>query len=330
MSADNNHITGLTAQINSLLLSKEKELNKREADFDRRVSLYETDNPTMGNDTDIIQLNVGGSQNIAVLRRTLTQFEDSVLAAKFSGRWDDSMEKDRDGNIFIDQNFNNFQKLLDYLRMRMNSPSKQVPEKHRPTPTYSFCSMLEYYSLMPAVYPHTWVGRNFSREEISYGTVVLSTKRVTPTAALAFYDVGAFKKAGVSEFTVEFEKGTKGIVGWVNGTQNKDHVIPQPYKIIPNSIFLNVTERKILGPDTILKENMNIDHIKSATKIVCRHDGKLQYSIEVLDDVFDSSTSQVAEATLVRSSVGSYPVFPFISFIGKVKVSDLKYAIDEL
>eukprot|EP00979_Chaetoceros_neogracilis_P008513 scaffold1895_cov222-Chaetoceros_neogracile.AAC.4 len=138
MSADNNNITGLTAQINSLLLSKEKELNKREADFDRRVSLYETDNPTMGNDTDIIQLNVGGSQNIAVLRRTLTQFEDSVLAATFSGRWDDSMEKDRDGNIFIDQDFNNFQQLLGYLRMRMNSPSKQVPEKHRPTPTYSF------------------------------------------------------------------------------------------------------------------------------------------------------------------------------------------------
>jgi hypothetical protein len=26
-----------------------------------------------------------------------------MLAAKFSGRWDDSLEKDADGNFFIDQ-----------------------------------------------------------------------------------------------------------------------------------------------------------------------------------------------------------------------------------
>ena len=31
-----------------------------------------------------------------------------MLAAKFSGRWDDSFEKDRDGNIFVDQNPENF------------------------------------------------------------------------------------------------------------------------------------------------------------------------------------------------------------------------------
>eukprot|EP00979_Chaetoceros_neogracilis_P008512 scaffold1895_cov222-Chaetoceros_neogracile.AAC.3 len=206
--------------------------------------------------------------------------------------------------------------------------------------------MLEYYSLMPAVYPQTWAGRNFSREEISYGTVVLFTKSSsdadtdssesdTRTAASAFYDLGAFEGAGVSEFTVEFEKGTKGIVGWTNGNHNKDCAIRQPYKIMPNSIFLNVTERKILGPTTILKENMNIDHMNSATKIVCRHDGKLQFSIEVLDDIFDSSTSQVAKAALDKrrrnDTTGKYTtVFPIISFIGKVKVSNLKYAIDEL
>ena len=95
-------ITDAAAHLHSLLLSKEKDLKDREADFSRRVQLYESDNPSMGNDADVIQLNVGGSTNIAVLRRTLTQFEDSMLAAKFSGRWDDSLEKDRDGNIFVD------------------------------------------------------------------------------------------------------------------------------------------------------------------------------------------------------------------------------------
>ena len=53
-------------------------------------------------------------------------------------------------------------------------------------------------------------------------------------------------------------------------------------KVQSNSIFLNVTERKIYGPDKILEENMNIDCLMSATKIICRHDGKQEYSIEVI------------------------------------------------
>ena len=60
-------------------------MKEREADFTRRVKLYESTNPTMGSDNDVIQLNVGGRTNIAVLRNLLTQFEGSMLAAKFSG-----------------------------------------------------------------------------------------------------------------------------------------------------------------------------------------------------------------------------------------------------
>jgi len=111
-------------------------LKEREADFSRRVKLFETTNPAMGSDNDILQLNVGGRTNIAVLRNLLTQFEGSMLEAKFSGRWDDSMEKDRDGNIFVDQDPENFMLLINYLRMRMNNQLKRVPSVHRPKPTY--------------------------------------------------------------------------------------------------------------------------------------------------------------------------------------------------
>ena len=38
--------------------SKEKELAERE---DRRVNLYKADHPSMGEDTDLLQLNVGGN-----------------------------------------------------------------------------------------------------------------------------------------------------------------------------------------------------------------------------------------------------------------------------
>ena len=132
MTEPTESITDAVTHLHNLLQTKEKELKEREADFSRRVKLFETTNPAMGSDNDIIQLNVGGRTNIAVLRNLLTQFEGSMLAAKFSGRWDDSMEKDRDGNIFVDQDPENFMLLINYLRMRMNNQLKRVPNVHRP------------------------------------------------------------------------------------------------------------------------------------------------------------------------------------------------------
>ena len=72
-------ITDMATHLQILLQSKEKELAEREADFDRRVNLYEADHPSMGDDNDWLHLNVGGNCSIAVMRRTLTQFEDSFL-----------------------------------------------------------------------------------------------------------------------------------------------------------------------------------------------------------------------------------------------------------
>jgi hypothetical protein len=54
-----------------------------------------------------------------------------MLAAKFSGRWDDSLEKDADGNFFIDQPIEWFQPMIDYLRsaacLTPNAPAIDSP-----------------------------------------------------------------------------------------------------------------------------------------------------------------------------------------------------------
>ena len=327
MSAVN--ITDLATSLNNLLQTKEKELKEKEDEFERRVAIFEKENPMMGNDTDIIQLNVGGTTNIAVHRRTLTQFKDSMLASQFSGRWDDSMEKDRDGNIFVDQKPFNFIELLDFLRMRMNSSSRKVPDKQLPTPSYSFCSMLEYYGLMPAVYPQSWITGNdgiFSSKEIAYGTVVLTTDTDETDACVVVHKsfFNQFSVAGVLEFTVEFDQGSAGVVGWTDSISiSKDSL----NEVVDNCLFLNIGERKVFGPSDILEENLMIDHTADATKITCRYVGNEKYSIEVTDASSDAPIV-TTEATLTKN--GTCRSFPMISFFGKVTVSGFKYAIDEL
>jgi len=338
-------ITDVVSHLHNLLQTKEKELKEREADFDRRVKSFESTHPSIGSDNDVIQLNVGGQTNIAVLRNTLTQFEDSMLAAKFSGRWDDSMEKDRDGNIFVDEDPENFKMLLKFLRMRMknNNQGGSVPERHRPKATYEFCSMLEYYNLMQGVYGQTWVGDKdaFTCEEIAYGTVSLCSKTSDDSTPKLTTVVFPHKSTGLklNEFTVEFEKGATGSVGWVEFNDNGADTATTHINLTrsyPNGVFLNIAERKAYGPknnrsgaDTILGENLRMNHTETATKLVCRrvggtHKTQRKYSIELVDGT-------KIDATLIdpEPNYGNC-VLPIIAFSGKVTVSGLRYAIGEL
>ena len=208
--------------------------------------------------------------------------------------------------------------------MRMNSQTKNVPVRHVPEVSYSFCSMLDYYGLMPALYPQKWIGNNdsdFSCEEVKYGTYELSTD----TNASVLYDFGKFSSEGVSEFTVEFETGTiQGAVGWMFTEDSAhSHLLNEA---VPNSIFYNLAERKLYGPDDILQENV------SATTIICRRRGQKEYSVELVN----ANPNNGEETATIEQEISSSDystslcVFPMIAFTGKVTVLNLKYAIDEL
>jgi len=70
----------------------------------------------------------------------------------FSGRWDDSHPKDKDGNFFLDHDPNTFLLLLNYLRRndqkRGTSVSTTVP-----IPSPELGGLLEYYGLTLSFYP---------------------------------------------------------------------------------------------------------------------------------------------------------------------------------
>lgn len=99
-------------------------------------------------DGDVITLNVGGKK-ITTRRSTLCQVEGSMLAAMFSGRWEDRLERDEKGNIFLDFNPNLFIPIVNYLRdMRIENPEKpakkpQIREEDRE----SFNALVAYLGL---------------------------------------------------------------------------------------------------------------------------------------------------------------------------------------
>ena len=106
---------------------------------------------------DVLSLNVGGHR-IDAFRRTLCYVENSMLAAKFSGRWDDSLERDRDGNIFIDQPPALFEALIGFFRACANATPHGPPvcvSTFDPTlaTDLNFVRMVEYYGCTQVVYP---------------------------------------------------------------------------------------------------------------------------------------------------------------------------------
>ena len=93
----------------------------------RRDELATSNGGTEASSGDRMKLNVGGAR-ITALRETLTQFPDSKLAALFSGRWDQKLQRDKKGRIFLDINPVCFKKILDFHKLlKLSSPGDPPP-----------------------------------------------------------------------------------------------------------------------------------------------------------------------------------------------------------
>ena len=105
-------------------------------------------------DDDIIDLNVGG-QRLSTTRSTLCQVEGSLLASMFSGRWEDSLKRDKDGAVFFDFNPQHFALILDYLRQKkIESPENPAPlPRVSEDQLQSFTNLVEYFGLKDEIVP---------------------------------------------------------------------------------------------------------------------------------------------------------------------------------
>ena len=147
----------------NLLAKRLKLLDQREEERKMSSDRLEKEKANLGcgDASDVIYLNVGGTL-MATLRRTLTYVEDSMLAARFSGRWDESIEKDKDGNFFIDQPIELFLLMIDFIRNKQNqTPLIEAPQSpnvndfvnNRHKMYTDFTRMVEYFSATPGIYP---------------------------------------------------------------------------------------------------------------------------------------------------------------------------------
>ena len=300
-------------ELQNLNLSRWKELKLREEEFERRLTRFDAEHPNAGRDTDVLELNVGGGCQVSVLRRTLTQFDESMLACRFSGRWDDSLEKDSEGKFFIDQDPKIFLILINYLR-QLDMTSRNDIRVPCPEANFDFCWMLEYYNLIPAVYRLEW--KYWHKKDITglftvlkspYGCSILTSE--DDNDAFTLLDLRHFDK-GVSEFTAVFGPGSNGKIGWA-----------AHHNTIPFwTSVLYLKSRKIISYDEdtleeeIIEENIGINP-KDAVRVICRNKcGKYSFEIEGLEPFgYDASRTQKGGQT------------PAIVFTGTVTVSNVKY-----
>ncbi|GAX29438.1 hypothetical protein FisN_16Hu121 [Fistulifera solaris] len=148
----------------NLLTKRRKILDEREEELKKAFEKLEREKQSIGcgNDSDVIHLNVGGTL-MATARSTLTYVESSMLAARFSGRWDESIAKDKNGNFFIDQPVELFQPLIDYIRNRQSHTPLAMPLQ---SPGWSefgpisqnrkyvdFKRMVEYFGATLGIFP---------------------------------------------------------------------------------------------------------------------------------------------------------------------------------
>ena len=173
MSKKSTYDDALSA-LTDVLSKREKELDAREEKLRKAEEIFEVDRTTVYGDTnpmDVLHLNIGGT-GTTILRRTLTSVPGSMLASKFSGRWDDGLEKDKDDNFFIDEEFSLFHPMLKYLRKKAHGIDKYPLDspKHlgEGNTTQDFYRMVEYYGMTNGIYPMNLNIHTGSEDSVEY------------------------------------------------------------------------------------------------------------------------------------------------------------------
>lgn len=78
-------------------------------------------------DSDIVEINVGGELIIQAHRGTLCQVEGPMFSGIFSGRWEDSVRRDKEERIFLDHDPELLRIIINFMRLKsIGDPSEPL------------------------------------------------------------------------------------------------------------------------------------------------------------------------------------------------------------
>ena len=281
-----------------LLQQRKKDLEQRENELKRAREAFEKENPSFGTPSDVLTLNVGGTC-ISVLRRTLTCVEGSMLATRFSGRWDDSLEKDKEGNFFIDQPFNLFSMMIDHLRaMQIETPSGPpvTPplgsigknDKQR----LDFIRMAEYYGLTLAIYPMEFSMVNCDRTNVELVCQPANYSIDAPDLVTVSLSPASSHRRQISAFEVTLGSFSSAKIGWIGGEHH--------------ALLLDCSHSTITGPDGVLGTVHGVS-IEEGSILRFEVDGNKWFVNGQLVAFCDSMASNVLQMQTLHSIFGNCP-----------------------
>jgi BTB/POZ domain len=326
----------LLSKLTTLLKEREKALDEREQELDKERAMFETEFPGRGTGSDVLGLNVGGTPT-DVLRRTLTQIDGSMLASRFSGRWDDNLEKDPTGRFFVDQPYDLFLPLLNYLRARAIETPRSLPLA---SPHFddalsmrNFHRMLDYYGVTFDVYPVAVFKMNISSklDQVAGHPDYKVTRTVSSDDIAASYCI--LPKEGnhlsIQSFEIALEEGNHAIdakVGWlshetVNSFFNSEEGKQHGVGYVSTSLAFDCGR-------IVMQSHKNATPIpgltlKAGTVICCEKQGENWY---VNGKLVASTQVKISGVTTV-SSFGIYNPVPCITTKGCFTVTRIDFKI---
>ena len=314
------------------LKKKQQHLEEREREVERALSALNRDKAELFGDkspSDVLHLNVGGSL-IGVLRRTLTLVEGSMLASRFSGRWDDSIEKDRDGNFFIDQPIELFQPMINYLRAKACETPLGPPLKSPHLKDYEmrqdFYRMVEYFGMTGGIYPcmiELYRGDLNSAEISDFpDNIVVAKEWSTFTVNIQGH------KREITSFEVVLGNVERAQIGWINEAKYVENLSNDPNGVgeEANSVALDCCRGGLLNQGEYTKlEGLSI---RAGSVIRCEQKGHrwLVDNKLVVSSVASDETAHFENNFLPPGHVNGQAdkIIPCFSFKGDCRLSQIE------
>lgn len=218
---DSTSLDETLANLTLVLRKKQQALEEREIAIERATAALNRDRSQVfgdKSDSDVLHLNVGGDR-LAVLRRTLTSVEGSMLASRFSGRWDETLEKDQDGNFFIDQPIELFRPMINFLRAKACETPLGPPIKSPYIRDYElrqdFYRLVEYFGMTPGIYPTVIELHRGEPGSARIGTFPDCFVKSSEWSTFTVLNQGQHNREIIS-FEVVLENVERMQIGWIN------------------------------------------------------------------------------------------------------------------